>query len=368
MKYVFSYIKNWMHIVYLFFRLKVMSIDEKDLRIIALESQLALMSEKIINRKAPKPRSNLAFRQLWVILSMIFPAWEEALMLVMPETVIRWHKTAFKAFWRFKSKRGRPKISKDTIGFIRQIQKENPTLSAEKIYERLIALNVTDVPSPNSIRKYTKHLGPSKTPNYKHIPGSNVKQTWKTFTNNHLLDIWSMDFAVVPTLFFKPLYVLFIINHARRKIEYINVTANPDSEWLKQQFRNATPFGYQPKYLIHDNDSVFKSVDFQLFLRACNIKSIHTSFRSPWQNGICERLIGIVRRDLLDHIIPLSQSHLQNLLSEYMGYYNNVRTHQTLGGETPVKTVKPPPSKIKDTILISKPILGGLYHDYQKAA
>jgi len=138
-----------------------------------------------------------------------------------------------------------------------------------------------------------------------------------------------MDFAVVPTLRFKPLYVLLIISHGRRKIEHFVVTDHPNAPWLIQQITS----------------------------------------HSPWQNGICERLIGIVRRELLDHCIPLNQRHLERLLTEYVEYYNNVRTHQALGGETPIVKFTPPPlTLVKDTKLTARPILGGLYHDYEKAA
>lgn len=121
--------------------------------------------------------------------------------------------------------------------------------------------------------------------------------------------------------------------------------------------------------IIHDNDPIFKSNLFQKFLLDIHIKSKNISPSSPWQNGVCERLIGTVRRELFDNIIPWNQQHLENLLKEYVYYYNNARTHQSLGGETPILIFRAPhKSKIKDTVLSSKPILGGLYHEYEKAA
>jgi len=177
-----------------------------------------------------------------------------------------------------------------------------------------------------------------------------------------------MDFAVVPTLAFKPLYVLLVISHDRRRIEHFAVTAHPTAQWLIQQIHNATQFGKQPKYLIHDNGQPFKDALLQRFLSAANIVSKNITPRSPWQNGVCERLVGILRRDLLDHVIPVNERHFERLLAEYVGYYNNVRTHQTLDGETPVKRAHPPKTAITDTTLSAKPILGGLYHDYRKVA
>jgi len=251
-------------------------------------------------------------------------------------------------------------VSQATITLIKRIHKENPTLSPEKIHERLIVLNVADAPAPNTIAKYIRDK--------REAPTDRQKQSWQAFLHNHATGIWAMDFAVVPTILFKPLYVLLIVSHHRRAIEHFAVTTHPTAEWLIQQIRNATSFGKQPKYIVHDNDAVFKSELFRGFLARINIVSKSITPRCPWQNGICERLIGIVRRELFDHIIPLNQRHLERLLAEYVDYYNNVRTHQTLGGESPVKADSPPKTLTENTRLSSRPVLGGLYHAYQKAA
>jgi transposase InsO family protein len=131
---------------------------------------------------------------------------------------------------------------------------------------------------------------------------------------------------------------------------------------------NSTPFNKQPKYIVHDNDPVFKEKQFQRFLSCINIKSKGITSRGPWQNGICERLVGIVRRELLDHIILFNQRHLERLLAEYVHYYNNTRTHQALNRETPIRSKPPPATTAENTLLYSEPILGGLYYNYQKAA
>lgn len=178
-----------------------------------------------------------------------------------------------------------------------------------------------------------------------------------------------MDFFVVPTFCFKVLYVLIIISHDRRKIEHFAVTSNPCSAWVAQQIREATPYGEVPKYLLHDNDSIFRSKAFQEFLSNAQICSKKTSFHSPWQNGICERTVGIIRAELLNHIVPINQRHLEYLLKEYVNhYYNTVRTHQGIGCNTPILSDKPPETRISETILASESILGGLYHSYQKVA
>jgi len=341
-------------------KLRFMSGAQKDIEIIALRSQLAILQEHLLNQKIKKTKVNNSFRRLWVFLSKVYPSWKDALIIFRPDTIIRWHKKAFRLFWRRKSKIGRPKISPATIALVKRIHKENPTLSPEKIHERLVDLAIADAPAPNTIAKYIR----SKRTR----PTEKQVQSWQTFLSNHVKDIWAMDFAVVPTLAFKPLYVLLVISHGRRKIEHFAVTNHPNAPWLIQQIRNATAFGHQPNYLLHDNGQPFKDKTFQDFLLHSNIKSKSITPHSPWQNGICERLVGIVRRELFDHIIPLNQRHLERLLAEYVNYYNNVRTHQALDGETPVKSAQPPLTLVKDTKLKATPILGGLYHDYEKAA
>lgn len=295
-------------------------------------------------------------------MSKYYELWESLPKVTTSRTVINWHETAFKKHWWRKSKPvGRPKLSNKIKALIRSIHSENPLLSAEKIREILLNMNYTDVPSANKIREI---IGANnrKPPTKKQI------QSWKTFLKNHK-DIWAMDFFVVPTLTFKLLYVLIVINHDTRKIEHFGVTSNPNTIWLKQQFREATPYDHKPKYLIHDNDPVFLSRDFQDFLHSSDIKSKRISYRSPWQNGIGERVIGSIRRELTDHIIPINEPHLHRLMKEYVDeYYNTHRTHQGIGCTTPIPSPKYPESNFSQSKMVSKEILGGLYHTYKKVA
>ena len=362
MKQLKRYMLDCLCLLGLFIRLRIMPEKKKDLRIIALEAQVALMQADIIMGKVAKPRSTPAFRQLWVLLSERYPGWRDSLVFFKPETVIRWHKSAFKCFWRRKSKTGRPKISMKTIWFIKKMHRENPALSPEKIHDRLLGLNIADVPAPNSIAKYIK-TKPVRKP-----PSQRQRQSWQVFLTNQAKGIWAMDFAVVPTVLFRPLYVLFMISHDRRKIEHFAVTESPNEHWMVQQIRNATPYEKAPKYLIHDNGSVFKSAFFQRFLVTCGIKSKCIMPKSPWQNGICERLIGIVRRELFDYIIPFNENHLWRLLAEYVDYYNHERPHRFLDGGTPVVGERPPLRLVEDAVLEGRPVLGGLYHLYDKGA
>ncbi len=362
MKSLLKYINQWASYVLCFAKTLFMNSTCKNLEIIALRSQLALLTEQLENKKIKKTRPTSAFRQLWVIISKVHRNWKSDLVVVKPATVIRWHKKAFKLHWKKKSrKRGRPPVSKAVIEIIRKIHRENPLMSTEKIHDMLVSMGIIDPPCPNSIAKYI--------PSTRKPPSDKQIQSWKTFLKNHGKEIWSMDYFTVPTFLFKILYVLIIINHGNRKIEHFAVTTNPNLFWIKQQIRNATPYGHKPKYLVHDNDSVFVCNDFQAFLKKLNITSKRTAYHCPWQNGVSERINGIIRQELTNHIIPLNEKHLYDLLYEYInGYYNTHRTHQGINRKTPLPLPKYMLTKLEETKLQPKPVLNGLYHTYTKAA
>lgn len=328
---------------------------------LALRSQLALVEQQVRTGKRPKPPPTPAFRLLWVWLAKHWAGWRTALIVVKPETVIRWHRQGFRWYWARQSKpRGRPSISPATIALIKRIHRENPLWSPERIHDQLVSLGITDVPAPNTIAKYF--------PTTRQPPSAQAQQSWRTFLTNHRHAIWAMDFFTMPTLFFQVVYVLVIISHDRRVIKHIGVTALPTAEWVVQQLREATPFGEQPKYLIHDNDSIFVSQAVADFLESANVKRKRTAQHSPWQNGVGERMVGILRRELLDHLIPLNDRHLSRVLTEYLRrYYHPVRTHQGIERQTPWPTESPPPAPIT-VPLQAEPILGGLYHNYRRAA
>lgn len=170
-----------------------MSNTAKNLEIIALRSQIALLTEQLENKKIKKTRTTVAFRQLWVLISKFHPNWKPLSAVFKPDTIIGWHRTSFKLHWRKKSKKvGRPPIPKDIINKIRQIHKENPLLSPEKIHEMLVSMGVINPLAPNTIAKYI--------PSTRKPPSEKQVQSWKTFLKNHSKEIWAMDYLVVPTL------------------------------------------------------------------------------------------------------------------------------------------------------------------------
>jgi len=235
-------------VLYLIF-LRLLPKDSKLLDNVFLRAQLASAQQKFSNHKIPKPQSTPVLRLVLGAISQRSDTWKSCAVLFKPDTIIRWHRSIFKLLWTFKSrKRGRPQISPETIRLIQNIFKKNPLFSPEKIHELLVNMNVSDAPAPNTIAKYLAKIRPRRSPSQKQI------QSWLTFLGNH--NLWSMDFCTVPTIRFQVLYVFVLISHARRRIEHVAVTTNPTSEWLIQQLRHATPFGKQPKYLLHDNAPV----------------------------------------------------------------------------------------------------------------
>lgn len=180
------------------------------------------------------------------------------------------------------------------------------------------------------------------------------------FLENHREAIAAMDFLVVPTWNFKLLYVLVGMDHARRVVHHVQVTAHPTAEWLRQQLRGAFPFE-GPTYLIFDRDRTFAAV--RGFIRRLGIEPKVTTYRAPWQNGICERMIGTLRRELLDHIIVWNEAHLRRLLRDYLAYYHGERTHLTLEKDVPShRAAEKKPREPSEVMALSR--CGGLHHRY----
>jgi len=142
-----------------------------------------------------------------------------------------------------------------------------------------------------------------------------------------------MDFFTVPTLTFGVLYCFFVIAHGRRRILHCNVTKHPTSAWVAQQLRETFPYDSAPGYLIFDRSASFNEEVIDT-MKSVGIKPKRTSFRSPWQNGVAERWVGNCRRDLLDHVVVLNERHLKRLMSEYVRYYHDDRTHLALAKGT----------------------------------
>ena len=257
----------------------------------------------------------------WVC--QLFPNTREALAIVRPDTVVRWHRAGFRCYWRWKSRSrpGRPAVPAEIRQLIRQMSVANPLWGAPRIHGELLKLGI-DI-GQTSIAKYmARRRGPPS-------------QGWKTFLRNHADGIAAMDLFVVPTVSFRLLYGLLIMGHGRRQILWLGVTAQPTAEWIANQLTAACGWEQIPRDLIRDRDACYGSI-FVRRVRSLGIRDHPTSARSPWQNGYAERLIGSIRRECLDHVVVIGEQHLRHILLCYMEYYNAVRTHLSLGKDAPI--------------------------------
>jgi transposase InsO family protein len=290
--------------------------------------------------------SSRTLRAIFACLYRIAPDVLNALVIVKPETVIRWHRAGFRFFWRWKScaRGGRPKVPFEIRQLICDMSLANPLWGAPRIHGELLKLGINV--GQTSVAKYlARHSRPPS-------------QGWRTFLRNHADGIAAMDLFVVPTLSFRLPYGLLILNHGRRLILWLGVTAHPTAEWMARQLTEACGWDETPEYLVRDRDSVYGEI-FISRLRAMGIRDRPIAPRSPWQNGHAERLTGSLRRECLDHVIAFGERHLRQLLFLYMNYYNKARTHLSLSKEAPVPLVIQAIGSIH-----ANQILGGLHHHH----
>ncbi len=318
---------------------------------VALRQQLATYA-----RQRSKPRLTPLDRAFWVALSRLWPRWKEALVIVQPDTVVRWHRKGFRLYWRTLSKcgPGRPPISEEIQALIRRLANENGW-RARKIQAELEKLGFAV-----SLATVSRYLP-------RREPDDSQRQRWITFLRNHKDVISGMDFFVVPTVGFRLLYVWFVIDHGRRRILHFNVTMNPTAQWVIQQLRESFPGDSASRYLIFDNDSIF-SGEVSRSIRSLGITPKRTAYRSPWQNGTAERWVGSCKREILDHVIVFNEDHLRRLLRGYVTYYNKERVHTCLRDAPVGRAVEARPSS--SAKVVGLPRVGGLHHRYswQEAA
>ena len=320
---------------------------------LALRQQLAVMKQR-----HPHPRFAAPEKLFWVILRRFWPGWKRALILVQPETVVRWHKAGFKLYWtwlsRQRNRAGRKCVSKELRELIFRMVAENPTWGAPRIHGemKMLGFEISERSVLRWMRKAPRSSEPAKR--------------WATFLSDHREAIAAMDFFTVPTLNFGVLYCFFVISHDRRRILHCNVTQHPTSAWTIQQLREAFPYDSAPGYLIFDRGTQFNEELIDT-VKMFGIQPKRTSFRSPWQNGVAERWVGNCRRDLLDHVIVLNERHLKRLMNEYVRYYHEDRTHLALAKETPAGRVAVSSSEAGSKVIVM-PRLGGLHHRYDLAA
>lgn len=317
---------------------------------VALRQQLA-----VFKRGNSRPKLTVADRMFWVFLRRFWSSWKTALIVVSPDTVVRWHRVGFKLYWRLISRarkpRGRRPVTKEVRELIFQMVAENPTWRAPRIHGELTMLGF-------NVSERTVSRWMCRAPS-----NPDSTQRWLTFLRNHREAIAAMDFFSVPTITFNVLHVFFVIGHDRRRILHFNVTQHPTSDWIVQQLREASPYEPAARFLILDHDAKY-GTEVPAMIRSMGIKPVRTAVRCPWQNGVAERWVGSCRRELLDHVIAINESHLRRLLASYLDYYHQDRTHCGLEKQTPEKRIR----CLGRGKVVAWPRVGGLHHRYERAA
>jgi putative transposase len=341
-----------------FLRLAVSSRSALSAEVLFLRKQLAFYQEHQI----PPRKLTDAARFSLVLWSRLFN-WREALMIVKPETLIGWHRKGFKLFWRWKSRMGRPRIPENLRRLIVGMVQDNPTWGEERVAAEL-SVKLGILVSPRTVRAYWPRESDPRSGR------RTSSQHWQTFVRNHAQAIVAADFLVAITAGLRVLYVFVVMEVGSRRILHCNVTAHPTAGWTLQQFREAIPSDHGYRFLIHDRDTIF-SEEVDEHLQAFGLKILRTPVRAPKANAYCERLMGTIRREWLDFLIPLNEKHLRRELREWVTHYNSGRPHSSLGPgipnspEHPIRSPKmrrhelPPACRIR-----IKDVLGGLHHEY----
>ncbi len=321
---------------------------------VLLRHQLA-----ILRRSVKRPRCTPADRALLVVLASRVRVWRSALLIVQPDTLLRWHRQLFRVYWHRRSRAAapahRPPLAPETVALIREMARANRLWGAERIRGELLKLDIRVAKS--TIQRYLRKARPPRRSG----------QLWATFLRNHADDVWACDFLPVTDLLFRPLYAFFVVALGTRRVVHVGVTRHPTDAWVAQQLREATPFGQRPRYLIRDNDSKYGPT-FSHIAASSGITELRMAYRAPRQNATCERFLGSVRRECLDHLLVLGETQLRHVLREYVRYFNDDRPHQGLAQQVPVASREGPTFAATGGGVRAIPILGGLHHAYARAA
>ena len=315
---------------------------------LALRQQLA-----VYKRTAKRPKLRSGERLFWVCLSKVWTGWRAALVIVAPDTVLRWQRRRFREHWAKLSDRstgGRPPVNAEIKALVTRLAAANPLWGAPRIHGELLKLGI------HVAERTVSRLLPKRR-----IPPS---QTWRTFLANHVRDLVSIDFFTVPSAGLRVLFVLFVLAHHRRRVLHFNVTEHPTAHWTAQQIVEAFPNDTAPSYLLRDRDRVYGE-HFRHRVKGMHITEVLTASRSPWQNPFAERLIGSIRRECLDHVLILGDRHLRRMLTAYFAYYHRARTHLSLDKDAPNAR---PIQRAGVGPIMAIPEVGGLHHRYLRRA
>src|SRR5882724_9227097 len=322
-------------------------------RQLALENLALRQQLDVYKRTMARPPLRRTDRLFWVGLARVWAGWKQSLVIVTPDTVLRWQRRRFREYWTQLSAGptgGRPPVSAEIKALVSRMVAANPLWGAPRIHAELLKLGV------DLAERTVSRLMP------KHRP--RPSQTWRTFLANHVRDLVSLDFFTVPTAGLRVLFVLVVLAHHRRRVVHFNVTEHPTAYWAAQQIVDAFPDDSAPSCLLRDRDAVYGDAFLQR-VKGMGIGEVLTAPHSPWQNAFAERLIGSIRRECLDHVVVLGERHLRRILTRYLAYYHGARTHLSLDKDAPDGRPLERPELGK---VISIREVGGLHHRYVRRA
>jgi transposase InsO family protein len=320
-----------------------------------LRKQLALYQERHFKPRRPDPATRVAL----VLLSRLVD-WRSMLTVVKPETLIRWHRQGWRLFWRWKSRSGRPPIPVDLRRLIVAMARANLTWGEQRIADELL-LKLGLAVSPRTVGRYLRNMRP---------PRGGPSQRWATFVRNHAQAVLACDFFITVTVRFRAVYVFVVLEVGTRRIVHWNVTEHPTADWTIQQFRTVITPETSHRFVLHDRDGIY-AADVDRAIRSMGRRVLKIPVRTPQANAFCERLIGTMRRECLDWLIPLNERDLRRILTEWVAHYNRGRPHASLGPglpEPPPVSLRPQPSghHLPDRHRVeATPILAGLHHEYR---
>jgi putative transposase len=359
---------GWFVLCYLFSTLlSLVSIgrlsqQEKDLEILLLRHQLAILERKRDKPVKPNRAEKLTLAVLTARLRLVTrrpaSALRDVIRIVQPETVLKWHRELVRRKWlqKRKPKGGRPRLSQELEDLIVQMAKENARWGYGKIEGELLKLGFTV--SESAVRNVLKrhHIVPAP---------ERGSSSWRHLMSHYKEQLIACDFFTVETLTLKTLYVLFFIELGSRKVHLAGVTANPNEVWVAQQARQVMwELGERNppcRFLIRDRDKKYIEA-FDTVFRSEGIKVIRTPVRAPNANAYAERWVRSVREECLDHLLILNQAHLRRVLKTYVEYYNKARPHQGIGQRIPVAPEQSPCSGAVE----HRKVLGGIINDYYR--
>src|SRR6267143_1627195 len=318
-------------------------------RAVALENVALRQQLAVFRRTVRRPQLRTRDRLFWVLLAQVWPEWRTALIVVQPDTVLRWHRQWLRRRWTQRSthaRPGRPGTAAAIRTLVDKMGAANPLWGAPRIHGELLKLGIA-VSERTVSRLLRRHRRPPS-------------QTWRTFLTNHVATLVSMDFFTVLTLTGRVLFVLVVLAHQRRRIIHVNITEHPTAAWTAQQIVDAFPDDTAPRWLLRDRDAIYGDV-FRHRVAGMAIREVISSPSSPWQNPYAERLIGSIRRECLDHVIVCGERHLRRTLIHYAAYYHGARTHLSLDKDSPAPRRVQAPAEGR---VVAFSEVGGLHHRY----